>query len=171
MNETCRNSSERLFALMQDMDKDELFDALYTDVLTGVFNRRAFESELEDRFVAIIDVDSLKWVNDNLSYRVGDVLLCSVAKILLSVFDKVYRLSGDEFVVGGENLVDLIRSADAAQYESPFISYGIGRNLPEANDRLKTSKLTRERTNLRSPRGIEPPWIDQFRTAVRKGIS
>ena len=162
--------TNRLHALMQDMDKDELFNALYTDVLTGVYNRRAFEAENEERFVAIIDVDSLKWVNDNLSYRIGDVLLCSVANNLRSVFNKIYRLSGDEFVVGGESLVDLIRSVEAAQYEAPYISFGIGRNLPEANDRLKMSEKIREQTNLRSPRGVKPPWMEQFRTALQKGI-
>jgi len=96
--------------------------------------------------------------------------LCSVAKILLSVFDKVYRLSGDEFVVGGEDLVELIRSAEAAQYESPFISYGVGRNLTEANARLNMSKKVIEETNLRSPRGVKPPWIEQFKTSLRKRI-
>ena len=155
--------NERLLALMQDMEQDELFDALYTDVLTGVFNRRAFEAEKivnEQAFVAIIDVDSLKWVNDHLGYRFGDSLLCSVAVTLRSIFDKVYRLSGDEFVVAGEDLVDLIRSVDAAQETAAYISYGIGKDLPEANARLKTSKLTRERSGLRSPRGVEPPWVE-----------
>ena len=157
--------TDRLRALMQDMDKDELFKALYTDVLTGVYNRRAFEAEriveLEP-FVAIVDVDSLKWVNDTLGYRMGDAMLCSVAITLSAIFDKVYRLSGDEFVVAGEDLVDLIRSVDAAQDAAPYISYGIGKDLIEANDRLKMSKKTRERTNLRSPRGVEPPWMEQW---------
>jgi two-component system, sensor histidine kinase LadS len=85
-----------------------------TDALTGLRNRRAFESEYpklnnewtDDRsgdvLLCVIDVDGLKAINDRAGHAEGDRLLVSFGKHLASSLrgmDRVYRLGGDEFAV------------------------------------------------------------------------
>ena len=83
------------------------------DPLTGLFNRRRFEQEL-DRHVAevarygargallVLDLDHFKYVNDALGHHAGDELILSVAALLqdrLRETDTIARLGGDEFAV------------------------------------------------------------------------
>ncbi|PKM78452.1 MAG: hypothetical protein CVU90_01555 [Firmicutes bacterium HGW-Firmicutes-15] len=80
------------------------------DKPTGLYNRTYFEEELHrmqtGRFdpvgIVICDVDGLKLVNDNLGHDTGDVLISTVAQMLLQCFrdsDVVSRIGGDEFAV------------------------------------------------------------------------
>ena len=83
------------------------------DPLTGSFNRRRFEQELErelDRVarysgggaVLAIDLDHFKYVNDTLGHAVGDELIARVAALFrerLRSTDTFARLGGDEFAV------------------------------------------------------------------------
>lgn len=81
------------------------------DPLTGLFNRRRFEEELErtvehaKRYrvpgaLMVVDLDGLKAVNDTLGHAVGDELIERIARLLrhsLRTSDIVARLGGDEF--------------------------------------------------------------------------
>jgi len=81
------------------------------DALTGLFNRRRFQEELEralsysERFqqesaLMFIDLDQFKYINDTLGHQAGDSYLCAVARRLGSGLRKVDilgRLGGDEF--------------------------------------------------------------------------
>jgi diguanylate cyclase (GGDEF)-like protein len=92
---------------------DQTHEMAHTDSLTKVHNRRAFWSatarEVErggrdgDPFsVAYIDVDDFKGVNDRFGHRIGDELLCRIARALqqdLRQLDMVARLGGDEFAI------------------------------------------------------------------------
>lgn len=83
------------------------------DTLTGLPNRRLFRDRLEHAIKMVhrnsqqlallyLDLDNFKKVNDSLGHDVGDILLCEVAKRLLSCVraaDTVARLGGDEFVI------------------------------------------------------------------------
>jgi diguanylate cyclase (GGDEF)-like protein/PAS domain S-box-containing protein len=80
------------------------------DTLTGLFNRQYYETEIlrlqQSRMfpisLMVLDVDGLKWVNDNRGHAAGDDLLRRVAGVLKSAFrpeDLVARMGGDEFVV------------------------------------------------------------------------
>lgn len=83
------------------------------DPLTGLFNRRVFESELRARVdsaqrtnarhaVLYIDLDQFKIVNDTCGHMAGDALLCQVTKLFKRALrggDVVARLGGDEFGV------------------------------------------------------------------------
>ena len=84
--------------------------AAFTDALTGLHNRAAFERHLAmatERArsgalfaVLFIDLDRFKSVNDNYGHAAGDALLCEVARRLRSTLrsgDLAARLGGDEF--------------------------------------------------------------------------
>ena len=100
-----------IYTLIQSESEHKLYKATNIDELTRVFNRRAYEDDLqhypsvpkEDDFIfAIVDINGLKIVNDNLGHVAGDELICGGANILKQTFGnhgKVYRVGGDEFVV------------------------------------------------------------------------
>ncbi len=83
------------------------------DPLTGLFNRRRFEEELDrvlaeaERYsrhgaVLVLDLDGFKYVNDTLGHPVGDRLISRLAESLraeLRETDVIARLGGDEFGV------------------------------------------------------------------------
>lgn len=77
-----------------------------TDLLTGLLNRHAFFTELEESrpstAVMYVDLDAFKAVNDEHGHTVGDRLLSVVAKRLSDAVresDVVSRIGGDEFAV------------------------------------------------------------------------
>ena len=84
-----------------------------TDVLTGLYNRRGFIHMIEhhmnlsirsktDMLLFFIDLDGMKYINDNLGHNEGDLALVGTAKILREVFrntDIIARIGGDEFAV------------------------------------------------------------------------
>jgi len=87
-----------------------LYEQSHHDALTGLFNRRYFEEQmnnprLEDNskyMLAIIDIDFFKKVNDTYGHDVGDEVLCKLANILQSNIrenDFVTRWGGEEFVI------------------------------------------------------------------------
>ena len=78
------------------------------DDLTGLHNRRHFESRLNDALgsdhvsVVIVDVDHFKFVNDSLGHGPGDELLREIATTMrtrLRDHDVLARFGGDEFAV------------------------------------------------------------------------
>ena len=92
---------------------DRMRELAIRDPLTGVYNRRRMEEELErawnmakryghDMSVAVIDIDHFKQVNDIHGHPVGDRILCEFAEALTEVIrtsDIMGRYGGDEFVV------------------------------------------------------------------------
>jgi len=85
----------------------------YHDPLTGLLNRRAFETVLNSEFsrskrhsrdlcLVFLDLDKFKKINDQYGHDVGDDVLVYVADTLQSTIreeDIVARFAGDEFVV------------------------------------------------------------------------
>ncbi len=82
----------------------------FHDQLTGLYNRRFFEEELQrldakrnlPLSILMIDVNGLKLVNDVFGHQAGDELLKKTAKILRRVCredDVVARVGGDEFMI------------------------------------------------------------------------
>jgi diguanylate cyclase (GGDEF)-like protein/PAS domain S-box-containing protein len=83
------------------------------DALTGLYNRRRFEQELDrhithgrrygmDGALLVMDLDRFKQVNDGHGHRAGDHVLADVAKALrqrLRESDILARFGGDEFAV------------------------------------------------------------------------
>ncbi|MDY6944916.1 MAG: EAL domain-containing protein, partial [Pseudomonadota bacterium] len=98
------------------------------DILTGLVNRREFESRLERALKSAkareasyalchIDLDQFKIINDNCGHSAGDALLGQVGALLKSKIrwrDTVSRLGGDEFGVLLEScsLEEAVRNAE-----------------------------------------------------------
>ncbi len=80
--------------------------AATTDALTGVWNRRSGEDELERTHGAfalfMVDLDAFKRVNDERGHAAGDTVLQRTARAIRAAVrpdDRVVRWGGDEFVV------------------------------------------------------------------------
>lgn len=118
-NELTRDADQRalclaLFQRRRSVVEDEraagqLRRLAFEDSLTGLPNRRFAESRLtalldsaEMQVLAVVDVDSLKQVNDSAGHWAGDLVLCEVARIITQNCrrsDDVCRWAGDEFVI------------------------------------------------------------------------
>ena len=105
-------------AQVQDVTERRQFEAKLShladhDALTGLFNRRRLEHELDrqvaytERYQAgaallMLDLDNFKYVNDTLGHAMGDELIVRVANALrerLRDTDVIARLGGDEFAI------------------------------------------------------------------------
>jgi len=89
------------------------------DTLTGLLNRRTFETTFAKRcgtrpaasvpdaampgsWLGVIDVDRFKVINDTFGHLFGDEVLLLVARLMFDTFrstELVYRFGGEEFVV------------------------------------------------------------------------
>jgi GGDEF domain-containing protein len=136
----------RLRHSVRAMTEDHLIDALYRDPATKLLNRRAFEQS-RSQMIAIVDLDSLKWVNDNEGHAAGDDLLRAIARELVQAFaeHRVYRLAGDEFVVRGDDAAEITATLRYVRRRFPGFSFGVGRSLDEADEALRFEKQQRER--------------------------
>ncbi len=112
------------------------------DVLTGLPNRLflmgklrkgleefTLENSTQSIAVFFIDLDNLKEVNDQYGHRYGDSILMEMSKRLKNAIrssDTVARLSGDEFVIVMEGLIDKkdierVSKHILDQFSKPFI--------------------------------------------------
>jgi diguanylate cyclase (GGDEF)-like protein len=109
-----------------------LLDYSETDTLTGLLNRKTFDEHLiqilanltddddskapttrlpkrrrhhadvSSHWLAVLDIDHFKRINDNFGHLIGDEVLLMVANMIKSSFrfrDKLFRFGGEEFVV------------------------------------------------------------------------
>ncbi|MCI7745536.1 MAG: diguanylate cyclase [Collinsella sp.] len=98
----------RVLLVARPVNEQEVADeeAAYTDVVTGVRNRRYFDERLRTHHVsggvAIVDLDDFKMVNDAYGHRVGDLVLGVVAAVIrdnIHSTDLLVRYDCDEFEV------------------------------------------------------------------------
>lgn len=177
-------------ARLTEMSREELIRELLTDPVTGIGNLRALQeceeqqkAERQAIRYAVVDVDSLKWVNDNWGHKAGDALLCAVAWSLTSQTRVwAYRTGGDEFVVVSSDMNALeaallsasIRCEDflfewkdgAGQRwgaKGATFTYGLGATTAVADAKMTASKQKRERNGLRAPRGAKPANLNARR--------
>lgn len=98
----------------QEVSSLEQIRTLYhKDALTGIYNRRGFEKHLRDlhdrhqeenKYLSIVSIDmnGLKFINDNFGHSEGDEALCRLARILEGLMgeDEICaRVGGDEYFV------------------------------------------------------------------------
>lgn len=100
------SSIENAIDCRDNKDADEFYTALYSDALTGAYNRRYYEEQLKKRVmsagVAMFDMDDFKLANDTYGHDIGDTLLTtevSVIKKLIRKTDSLVRYGGDEFML------------------------------------------------------------------------
>ena len=95
-----------------DTELTVLNNRAQTDQLTGIYNKRSFETKVDaalkqagshGRFaVVLFDIDNFKAVNDTYGHAFGDTVLAGTGKLMRKAFrpnDYLGRLGGDEFCV------------------------------------------------------------------------
>lgn len=106
---------EEILAKLEPREREFITGLIDKDPLTGVYNRRKFDRDLEwviamsDRADAgtsllMIDIDHFKRYNDKHGHQKGDQVLREVTNCIennLRDYDKthIYRYGGEEFVV------------------------------------------------------------------------
>lgn len=102
------NTRSYRFAVKELKTTAELSDLSYTDQLTHIQNRRAFDLKVQKvigdnvPFTFIItDIDGFKKINDDLGHETGDEILKGVSSILKEAFgeENCFRYGGDEFCI------------------------------------------------------------------------
>ncbi len=93
--------------------RETLRSLALVDDLTGLYNRRGFIALSDQQLklsrrtkrglsLIFIDLDNLKYINDNFGHQIGDQALKDIAEILKNTFresDILARVGGDEFTV------------------------------------------------------------------------
>jgi len=93
--------------------KEESEKKAIVDGLTGAFNRRYFETKLDEELLLakrfrnklsliMFDIDHFKGINDTYGHRIGDVILQEVVEVVkgaLTSVDFLCRYGGEEFAV------------------------------------------------------------------------
>jgi diguanylate cyclase (GGDEF)-like protein len=115
--------------------QDELYHLSVTDPLTGLYNRRHFDGQLEvilaDHLpknmpvcLLLIDIDGFKFINDTYGHPFGDEVLRTTAQLLKQLVrrnDYIARLAGDEFAMVLKN-TDIVNATRIAQKVHDSIS-------------------------------------------------
>jgi diguanylate cyclase (GGDEF)-like protein len=150
-------------------DRANLERLALTDCLTGLFNRHAGELALQREVaharrasfpvsLVLLDLDSLKQINDTYGHSAGDQALRVVARALASVVrasDVAVRWGGDEFLVvlpdasipGALKFVERVRaeieSQDVRGAGSVTVSAGVAEVKPDEDpaDTLKRADI------------------------------
>ena len=123
----CAKNDVQITGQLYKDHQDPLYQLAYYDTLTGCYNRNMLEqmrTDLDDKElnVIFIDLDNFKRYNSAYGHIGGDRRLREIADKLLSAFDRVYRLGGDEFMVITYRCVS---SIDRFLDDIEEISYGV----------------------------------------------
>jgi diguanylate cyclase (GGDEF)-like protein len=154
--------------------RERLAVLAYTDPLTGLANRRAFNEQLEGLMVEgaasrhlvllVCDVDDLKGINDGLGHTTGDEAIVRVAHALQAAVATMPsalagRIGGDEFcVLLDSHDVDVARAVaeqanrTLAEMDGPHVSLSCGiassagvTRMPELFHLADTAQFTAKR--------------------------
>lgn len=97
--------------IREQLSRQSVFRKMaYTDELTGLKNRAAFERDAQKLFYSestplylfMIDLNELKKINDIQGHDAGDIFICNSAAALEQAVGKdgqLFRFGGDEFIV------------------------------------------------------------------------
>lgn len=106
------------------MKKDMMQHLAFTDLLTDLPNRNAFEKRMESYrregnerhpLIILADLNCLKRINDTHGHRMGDEAIICTGQTLRSLFPEsaaVYRIGGDEFCI----ISDEMEQSQAEQF-------------------------------------------------------
>ena len=145
----------------------ELEKTATIDILTGAYNRRKFEDDLDSiidkkdkdniRFSMIFfDIDHFKTVNDLFGHKKGDLVLQRITELVLENIkesDRLYRWGGEEFIIilyeaGLENAIkvaekirNIINNEDFGINMEITISLGVSQYMEDENADQIISRL------------------------------
>ena len=136
----------------------KLHELSRTDGLTGILNRKTWETELEEEFLRfsrhhhncsllIFDIDHFKKINDNYGHPAGDEVIRQTSRVLqenIREIDIPGRYGGEEFVVilvdtdekGALVVAERIRKqmeVNTVFYEDYEIQYTVSLGIAELN--------------------------------------
>ena len=116
---------------------------LYTDYLTGLYNRRQIDYYLDERLRIrkkgmipigiMLDLDYFKMINDTYGHTTGDQVLVEAAQILKTSFrksDMICRYGGDEFIVLIDRKNEAEAKEDIAKLRENVLRYNEKKKLP-----------------------------------------
>lgn len=114
MNSNCIGIVFRCSDISERKKNEEVMrEAINKDGLTGIYNRRFIDNEIEQCFVKnknldqlvcalMLDIDFFKHINDKYGHPVGDTVLIKISKIMKNLVgsrDYVARFGGEEFMI------------------------------------------------------------------------
>jgi len=113
-----KNKKKGVLTVGRDITKlyeiqEKLKNEAYHDALTNIYNRKAFNERIEEKFdlynryesrfcIAMYDIDDFKFINDNYGHDAGDRVLVEMTKEIKSKIrktDLIFRVGGEEFVI------------------------------------------------------------------------
>lgn len=152
--------------LKEKYEKEKYIYTSNTDELTKCYNRRAYDSDMENldlntEWIYIsLDLNGLKKANDTLGHSAGDELICAASncmKFAFASYGKIYRIGGDEFVAliqeSVSNIDSILQVFDTTIHDwhgkysnSISVSYGVVKSSEQDFDSIHSvSKLADER--------------------------
>lgn len=152
--------------LKEKYEKEKYIYTSNTDELTKCYNRRAYDSDMENldlntEWIYIsLDLNGLKKANDTLGHSAGDELICAASncmKFAFASYGKIYRIGRDEFVVliqeSVSNIDSILQVFDTTIHDwhgkysnSISVSYGVVKSSEQDFDSIHSvSKLADER--------------------------
>jgi len=145
---------DELFELKEKLLEETNYKATH-DLLTGLYNREAFEKNIDSFFesksfaLAFIDLDNFKYVNDTFGHDKGDEILFKTSKIMrenLKGMDLIGRIGGDEFVMAikdcnnicAEHILNIIEDEIKTRFKLYEVSASMGGVIyPDDGDNYK----------------------------------
>ena len=142
---------------------EKLLNSILIDPLTNLPNREKLLLDIENKkvFIAVLNIDSFKEINDFYGIKTGDIVLQKISKLLENLVNQaLYKLPSDEFAIISDNCEYLEKSIDNFIYIlantslkinedtniTISVSAGIGNSLTKADMALKYAK--RHKTKL-----------------------
>lgn len=159
---------------IDEMSPEEMRAELLIDYKTGLGNQRAYDESVKKKYYTSVDVDGLKWVNDNVGHDAGDALIANMGEAFKQEGLESYHQSGDEYSAQSDsqeqldlameradkylkdNPIEIVLPDGTQKYFTGSFSYGTAETIKEAEQALAKQKSAREVSGERYVRGAEP---------------
>ncbi|MDD2896111.1 MAG: ABC transporter substrate-binding protein [Aliarcobacter sp.] len=113
-----KNDKQGVLGISRDITElheihEKLKEQAYHDELTNIFNRKAFNERIKEKFdlyqrynsifcIAMYDIDNFKNINDTYGHDIGDKVLREMTeeiKLNIRKTDLLFRIGGEEFII------------------------------------------------------------------------